>query len=161
MFIEANDSLPQLVSPQTIGEGSQLLLHFRPRVHIGEELPERQPVRNTGLVYDSWQLKGNKLKSLSSPNSPQRFHVWQLPAKLGKLLHGFQVSSFNVAGHTHSVLEREALHTRQWLQAELLSAVQPELHGDVRRHKHCDSCIVGKTQGRGSLVYCVIVVRTK
>lgn len=53
MFIEANDSLPQLVSLQTIGEGPQFLLHFRPSVHIGEELPERQPVRNTGLVYDS------------------------------------------------------------------------------------------------------------
>lgn len=43
MFTEADDSLPQLVSPQTIREGPQLPLHLRPCVHTGEQLPERQP----------------------------------------------------------------------------------------------------------------------
>lgn len=48
MFIEADDSLPQLVSLQTIGEGPQLPLHLLPWIHIGEQLPEGQPAGHTG-----------------------------------------------------------------------------------------------------------------
>lgn len=44
MFIEADDSLPKLVSPYTIREGPQLPLHLLPWIHIGEQLPEWQPV---------------------------------------------------------------------------------------------------------------------
>lgn len=44
MFIEADDSLPQLVSLQAIREGPHLPLHFWPWIHVGEQLPERQPV---------------------------------------------------------------------------------------------------------------------
>lgn len=47
MFIEADDSLPQLVSLQTIREDPQLPLHLRARIHIGEQLPERQPTKHT------------------------------------------------------------------------------------------------------------------
>lgn len=47
MFIEADDSLPQLVSLQTIRESPHLPLHLRPRVHVGEQLPEWQPAANT------------------------------------------------------------------------------------------------------------------
>ncbi len=51
MFIEADDSLSQLVSPQTIREGPQLPLHLRPWIHAGEQLPERQPVGHTEGSY--------------------------------------------------------------------------------------------------------------
>lgn len=44
MFIEADDSLPQLVSLQAIREGPHLPLHFWPWIHVGEQVPERQPV---------------------------------------------------------------------------------------------------------------------
>lgn len=50
MFAEADDSLPQLVSLQTVGEGPQLPLHLLPRVHVGEQLPERQPGGETEVV---------------------------------------------------------------------------------------------------------------
>lgn len=51
MFIEADDSLPQLVSPQAIREGPQLPLHFWPWIHVGEQLPERQPVGHMEVSY--------------------------------------------------------------------------------------------------------------
>lgn len=51
MFVEADDSLPQLVSSQTIREGPQLPLHLRARIHVGEQLPERQPVKRTEGSY--------------------------------------------------------------------------------------------------------------
>lgn len=60
MFIEADDSLPQLVSPQAIREGPQLPLHFWPWIHVGEQLPERQPVGHMEGSYriccseDAW-----------------------------------------------------------------------------------------------------------
>lgn len=50
-------------------------------------------------------------------------------------------------GHAHSVLQRETLHAGQRLQAELLPAVQPELQGDVRREKNCDTCAAEKRTG--------------
>lgn len=51
MFIEADDSLPQLVSPQTIREDPQLPLHLRARIHVGKQLPERQPIKHTEGSY--------------------------------------------------------------------------------------------------------------
>lgn len=47
MFIEADDSLPQLVSPQTIREDPQFPLQLLPWIHVGKQLPERQPVGHT------------------------------------------------------------------------------------------------------------------
>lgn len=65
---------------------------------------------------------------------------------LGESLHGFLVSGFHVAGHAHGVLQREALHAGQRLQAELLSAVHPELQGDIRRYEHRDTCMERRKQ---------------
>lgn len=54
MFTEADDSLPQLVSPQTIGEDPQLPLHLRARIHVGEQLPEGQPVKSHAQDLDEF-----------------------------------------------------------------------------------------------------------
>lgn len=35
MFVEADDPLAQMVSPEAVGEGSQFLLHLHTRVHTG------------------------------------------------------------------------------------------------------------------------------
>lgn len=43
MFVEADDSLPQLVSSEAIREGPQLPLHLWPWIHISKQLPEWQP----------------------------------------------------------------------------------------------------------------------
>lgn len=75
MFIEADDALPQLVSPQAVGEGPQLPLHLWPWIHGGKQLPERQPVGQTSEIIQKllcWELNGGfSLKILHS--HPLRF----------------------------------------------------------------------------------------
>lgn len=47
MFIEADDALPELMSPQAVGEGPQLPLHLWPWINSGKQLPEWQPVEQS------------------------------------------------------------------------------------------------------------------
>lgn len=56
MFTEADDSLPELVSPQTIREGPQLPLYLRPRIHVRQQLPERQPAAHIEGSYKTCSL---------------------------------------------------------------------------------------------------------
>lgn len=72
---------------------------------------------------------------------------------LGQLSHCFLVGSFHVGGHTHGVLQRETLHAGQRLQAELLSAVHPQLQGDIRRYEHRHTCTVESRTGDVSLLH--------
>lgn len=109
MFVEADDSLPQLVSSKAIREGPQLPLHLWPWIHISKQFPEWQPGWHKNGLKNLWRYhcstpRITDLSKVQNADWPHGFHVGHHPRMLGELLHGLLVSSSHIVCHAHGVL---------------------------------------------------------